>query len=117
MKKDTDFRAAFAHLPDDSLIDMGEFGAVAVMPTRAAVYKAIERHPDCMPPVVRLSDGPRAPIRFRVGDVREWIRQRAGVASATGDVSEPMSRPAARRGGRQRLSTDVPGLTATINQK
>ena len=115
MSKHIDFRETFGRLHDDVLINLGEFAVVAGS-TRAGMYKALERHPKALPEPVRLNSGKRAPIRFRVGDVRQWIRRKGDVSTgadaALGLGAEVKSHPVETHGGRPRMSVDVPGFSS-----
>lgn len=111
-----DFRERFGSFADDALITVDELAAVLSMNSRAAIYKALERYPACMPPAVRLSNGPRAPLRFLVADVRQWMRQRRR-ADLCAEVRPPeamaqgMARQAKQGLGKPRLSADIPGFS------
>jgi predicted DNA-binding transcriptional regulator AlpA len=68
-QKQTDFRVAFAQMDRSALLTPDEFGAV-IGKSRNAIYHMLCREPDALPrPVFRQNRY----VRWRAGDVRDWI--------------------------------------------
>jgi predicted DNA-binding transcriptional regulator AlpA len=72
MKKNAeDFRVVFAHMDRSSLLTADELGAL-MGKSRNALYHMLCREPDGLPkPVFRQNRY----VRWRVGDVRDWINK------------------------------------------
>lgn len=102
----TDFREKFGQLDDDVLLTVEEVAAL-IPCSPAGMYKRIERDPGTMPPAIRIG----RQIRFRVGDVRAWIRSLSQGPLAN-MAAESAATAVPRRTGRRRMSPDVLGISA-----
>lgn len=69
-QREPDIRQIFDRLSDDALLDDAQVGLLA---GRSAMTLKRWRRLGLAPPCVRLNGAPR----FRVGDIRPWLRGRA----------------------------------------
>lgn len=111
VKQDMTLATTLAHLGDDTLIDASSIAALLCL-TPASARQAAYRSPDSFPPRFPT---PSRHLRWRLGDVREWIRRRAMLprnddAAWTTPADSEVNRPAldkARKPGRSRKAEQV----------
>lgn len=82
VRQDMTLATTLAHLGDDTLIDASSIAALLCL-TPASARQAAYRSPDSFPPRFPT---PSRHLRWRLGDVREWIRTRA-MLPRNGDAS------------------------------
>lgn len=76
-------------MDDDTLVDYEVLGALLSL-APGSVRQAAYRSPEALPPRFPT---PSRHLRFRLGDVRQWIRSRA-MLPANGDVPQAQPAPA-----------------------
>jgi hypothetical protein len=85
-------QTSWADLDDDQLVPTRPAASFLGVTTKCLEARRLRGEP---PEFVKLGDGPKAPVRYRVGTLRELVRR--GLRRSTSDPGTPAAdeRPAA----------------------